>query len=129
MASPTSIIAGIWSTAYNSIANANSLLKHLDETDVPFHGDNKAIIKGEALALRAMLHFDLLRCFGVSYQVDPSKPSTCRLWCLVRWLSFDEPRSNRRDSFSLLETSVKRCWYAAKRNSLLQCTWNFHKNQ
>ncbi|MBD5251660.1 MAG: RagB/SusD family nutrient uptake outer membrane protein [Bacteroides sp.] len=75
MASPTSIIAGIWSTAYNSIANANSLLKHLDETDVPFHGDNKAIIKGEALALRAMLHFDLLRCFGVSYQVDPSKPS------------------------------------------------------
>lgn len=74
-ASPTSIIARIWSTNYNSIANVNNLIKHLDETEVPFHGDNKEIIKGEALALRAMLHFDLLRCFGVSYAVDPSKPS------------------------------------------------------
>ena len=74
-ATPTSIIAGIWSTNYNSIANVNNLLKHLDETTVPFHGDNHAIIKGEALALRALLHFDLLRCFGVSYEVDPSKPS------------------------------------------------------
>ncbi|MDE6378791.1 MAG: RagB/SusD family nutrient uptake outer membrane protein, partial [Duncaniella sp.] len=56
-AGPTSIIANIWSTSYNSIANANNLIKHLNETDVPFHGDNQAIIKGEAIALRAMLHF------------------------------------------------------------------------
>ena len=33
------------------------------------------MIKGEALALRAMLHFDLLRCFGVSFSVNPDMPS------------------------------------------------------
>lgn len=75
MTAPTSIIANIWSSNYNSIANANNLLKHLDDPGVPFHGDNHAIIKGEALGLRAMLHFDLLRCFGVSYAVDASMPS------------------------------------------------------
>lgn len=72
---PTNLIAAIWSGNYNSIANANNLLKHLGATSLAFTGDNYAIIKGEALALRAYLHFDLLRCFGVSWEVDPSKPS------------------------------------------------------
>lgn len=72
---PTGTIANIWSTNYNSIANANNLLKHIDRQSSLFTGDNYAIIKGEALGLRAFLHFDLLRCFGVSYAVNPSMPS------------------------------------------------------
>lgn len=72
---PTNTIANIWSTNYNSIANANNLLKHIDEKQGIFSGDNYAIIKGEALGLRAFLHFDLLRCFGVSYAVNPDMPA------------------------------------------------------
>lgn len=72
---PTNTIANIWSANYNSIANANNLLKHIDDNRGLFTGDNYAIIKGEALGLRAFLHFDLLRCFGVSYAVNPSMPA------------------------------------------------------
>lgn len=57
------MIDTIWSNMYNAIANANSILSYIDESKVIFTGDNKEIIKGEALALRAYLHFDLLRLF------------------------------------------------------------------
>lgn len=67
--------SGFWSSNYNSIANDNNLLKYIDEHRAMFHGNNYSIIKGEALALRAFLHFDLLRCFGVSYAVDKNKPA------------------------------------------------------
>lgn len=72
---PTATIGSIWDTNYNSIANANNILKHIDAREGLFTGDNYAIIKGEALALRAFLHFDLLRCFGVSYAVNPDMPA------------------------------------------------------
>lgn len=72
---PTNFISNIWKNNYSGIANANNLLAHIDNHKGLFATDNYGIIKGEALALRAMLHFDLLRCFGVSYEVDSKKPS------------------------------------------------------
>ncbi|WP_018339378.1 RagB/SusD family nutrient uptake outer membrane protein [Butyricimonas synergistica] len=61
------VIQTIWSQAYNSIANCNSLLSKIDETDSTLFralNHEKLLIKGEALALRAFLHFDLLRLFA-----------------------------------------------------------------
>ena len=61
------IIQTIWSQAYNSIANCNSILSKIDATDSSlFRSRNheKMLIKGEALALRAFLHFDMLRLFA-----------------------------------------------------------------
>ena len=72
---PTNYINAIWKTNYEGIANVNNLLEHIDDDKKIFSKDNYEVIKGEALALRAMLHFDLLRCFGVSYEVDSLKPS------------------------------------------------------
>ena len=72
---PTSFIRGIWTTNYSGISNANNLLANIDEKAGLFATDNYEVIKGEALALRAFLHFDLLRCFGVSYAVNPQQPS------------------------------------------------------
>lgn len=55
----------VWRKAYELIANCNIILDHCGEEPSemlpnPYYG----IIKGEALALRAMLHFDMLRLFG-----------------------------------------------------------------
>lgn len=72
---PTSSIRNIWANNYSGIANANNLLAHIDDNPSLFGKDNHDVIKGEALALRAFLHFDLLRCFGVSYAVNPDMPS------------------------------------------------------
>ncbi len=57
------IIDTLWNGLYNAIANANSILAYIDNSKAVFTGDNKQIIKGEALALRAFMHFDLLRLF------------------------------------------------------------------
>ena len=64
-----------WNKAYSLILNCNLLLESLENTDVKFTGDNYKIIKGEALALRAMLHFDLLRLFGPVYSRYPDANS------------------------------------------------------
>ena len=72
---PTNYLREIWANSYSGIANVNNLLAHIDEDKTIFSRDNYGVIKGEALALRAFLHFDLLRCFGVSYAVNPDQPS------------------------------------------------------
>jgi hypothetical protein len=62
-----------WNGMYNAIANANKLLQELEGKEALFSGANHAIIRGEARALRAWLHFDLLRLFGASYEANAEK--------------------------------------------------------
>lgn len=64
---PQTMINGIWSTAYNIIANTNKLIAELEKADTSmFTGNNYRVMKGEAYALRAYIHFDMLRLFGTS---------------------------------------------------------------
>ena len=63
----------IWEKMYNIIANVNNLLYYCDENKQVFTtGHYYEIIKGEALGLRAFLHFDLLRMFGPVYKDNPT---------------------------------------------------------
>ena len=57
-------IAGIWGGLYNNIANLNNILTQIDAKQSVFTGDNFSRVKGEAIALRALFHFDLVRLFG-----------------------------------------------------------------
>lgn len=59
-------INSIWKKQYNAIANANSILNHIDENKEVFSSGTYKLIKGETLALRAFLHLDILRLFGPS---------------------------------------------------------------
>ena len=61
----------IWRGMYNAITNCNLLLENIDKKKRIFTGNNYNLIKGEALALRAYLHFDLLRMFAPSYNTQP----------------------------------------------------------
>lgn len=63
-------IDAMWSKMYNSIANINSILSDIeDKKDVFLNGEGE-ILEGEALAMRAYLHFDLMRLFAPAYSVD-----------------------------------------------------------
>ena len=64
-----------WNKAYSLILNCNLLLENLETTKVAFTGNSYKTIKGEALALRAMLHFDMLRLFGPVYSRHPEHPA------------------------------------------------------
>lgn len=57
-------IENAWNGLYNLIYRCNDIIKHLEEKKAELHPVNYEMIKGEALALRAFLHFDLLRMFG-----------------------------------------------------------------
>lgn len=57
----------IWSNQYKAIANLNAMLSFIDEKRTVFSSEAiYRIYKGEALALRGMLHFDMLRLFAPS---------------------------------------------------------------
>ncbi|WP_149524323.1 RagB/SusD family nutrient uptake outer membrane protein [Sphingobacterium hotanense] len=73
------IFEGIWKKNFELIANCNVLLDRIPQAPSavlpePYY----SIVKGEALALRAFLHFDILRLFGPLWEQDamdsPSLP-------------------------------------------------------
>ena len=59
-----SLMSGIWGKAYSLISNANTLIGAIDNPDCPLIDRQKKRMKGEALTVRAFIHFDLLRLFG-----------------------------------------------------------------
>jgi hypothetical protein len=66
----------IWAKAYNIIANANNLIKNIEEKPDNFFANNKIEkddILGEALAVRALLHFDMLRLYAPAPINDDGK--------------------------------------------------------
>lgn len=68
----------VWSKGYTLIANINNFLHFVDaNSDVIRTPDYHDIMKGEALGLRAFIHFDLLRLFGPIYSENPGAVSIC----------------------------------------------------
>lgn len=68
----------IWQEAYSTIMNINVILKNIEEDveketgSVLLERDYK-MLKGEMLAVRAMLHLDMLRLFGPIYSMKPEE--------------------------------------------------------
>lgn len=67
-----SIISGVWSKSYAEIANCNRILLHLEEKREMLGDADYNLLKGEALGLRALLHFDMLRLFAPAYDETDS---------------------------------------------------------
>lgn len=62
--------SSLWQSTYQMIANINVLIDHCDAPQSALSSRYYPIVKGEALALRAMLHFDLLRLYGPIYSAE-----------------------------------------------------------
>jgi len=63
------IFDGIWTQAYSTIIQANNFIRNLDQATVNgvIASSNASLLKGEAIGIRALLHFDMLRLFGPVY--------------------------------------------------------------
>lgn len=59
--------AAIWASSYSAIAGANKVIINSELQRAILSDNTYALVRGEALALRAFLHFDLLRLFGPEY--------------------------------------------------------------
>ena len=58
------LLSSIYLSYYSNIVQLNDLLEHLERPECNFQYNNDKLMKGEALGLRAFLHFELLRFFG-----------------------------------------------------------------
>ena len=66
----------IWTQTYNAIANCNNIIGKIQSADTsmfPMGEHEKNLILGEALGLRAFLHFDMLRLFAPAPVVDDNR--------------------------------------------------------
>lgn len=63
------ILSEVWSSSYNAIAGLNKIIEKSTSNKSVLSSKGYNLIRGEALALRAYIHFDLFRLFGPEYQV------------------------------------------------------------
>lgn len=64
----------MWKAAYEVIANDNLLIQNLEKADPAlFSEGTRELMLGEALALRAYIHFDMLRIFQPPYLTAEGK--------------------------------------------------------
>ena len=68
-------LSNTWTEAYNTILNCNVVLDNLEKSDGVLLPAEYRMLKGEMLALRAFLHFDMLRLFGPVYKLHPEMES------------------------------------------------------
>ena len=98
-----SIIQNIWNTSYTLIANINAIITNADTHREVLTGNSYRLIRGEALALRAYLHFALFRLFGPAYDEE----STVKTIPYRTVFSLDvEPQLTPKDFFVRLEQDL-----------------------
>ncbi|MDR1274586.1 MAG: RagB/SusD family nutrient uptake outer membrane protein [Odoribacteraceae bacterium] len=69
-------ITNAWAESYTAIANLNLMLEYMETVNpAKFSGVNYNVYKGEALGLRAFLHFELLRMFAPAPAATPNAPA------------------------------------------------------
>ena len=68
-------LSNTWAAAYNTVLNCNVVLENIDESTGVLPVEESRVLKGEMLAVRAFLHFDMLRLFGPVYKLNPKAES------------------------------------------------------
>ena len=69
--STKSTISNIWNNLYSDIAQVNCILMWADKNAGVMDENTRNQVRGEALALRAFLHFDLYRMFSPDVKRSP----------------------------------------------------------
>lgn len=62
--------SGIWSMGYNCLLQANNIITNIEKLQAEGKGDGLEEFLGQALTIRALIHFDLVRCYGKPYNMD-----------------------------------------------------------
>lgn len=101
-------VDALWNKQYNSIANINAVLAHIDNSDGVLNTIDYSIIKGELLGLRAFLHFDLIRLYGHSnYANRPELKSKSTIPYSLEFSKELTPQLSYEATFKLLEKDLE----------------------
>ncbi len=62
--------SGFWEQIYHCIMQANNLLENIEKLENEGTSEDFDDYKGQALTLRALMHYDLVRLYGKPYDMD-----------------------------------------------------------
>lgn len=62
--------SGFWTVGYNIILQLNNILENIDKMEKEGSTEDFSNYKGQALTLRALVYFDLVRLYGKPYNYD-----------------------------------------------------------
>ena len=62
----------LWSSFYANIAALNNILEWSEKNASVLSDERRNQVRGEALALRGLLHFDIYRLFATDVKLDPT---------------------------------------------------------
>lgn len=101
-----STIASMWQSGYYSIANANKVLLEL-EAKPEMVPDNieRNLMTGELLALRAFIHFDMMRMFGL-VQLFEGDYDKLAIPYLTTYDKEPAPQKSYRETLVMLEDDL-----------------------
>lgn len=74
-ANAMTVFNSIWTQAYSTILSANEFIQAMDQVSGVISPAEAQQLKGEAIAIRAYLHFDMLRLFGPVFATAASSPA------------------------------------------------------
>lgn len=105
-----SLIQTIWSKSYNAVANCNNLIDRIQNEDPSKFAEGeqeRSLIWGEALALRAYIHFDMLRLFAPSPRVvEATSDNKGYIPYYERYGSISEPNLSVNDILDRVERDL-----------------------
>jgi hypothetical protein len=103
-ASVKAITTTAWAEIYTAIANLNILLEYMETVSpTKFSGRNHDVYKGEALGLRAFLHFELLRMFAPAPASNPGAPA---IPYVTGYTTYVTPLSTVNEALDLVITDL-----------------------
>ena len=70
----TGTYSGFWSQIYYCILQVNTLLDNIDRLEAEGSEEDFTFARGQALTLRALFYFDLVRLYGLPYTYDKASP-------------------------------------------------------
>lgn len=103
-------VGGIWTDANKALVNVNNILEYLPSLSASFpeNKDELEIIKAEALFLRALIHFDLVRVYAQPYNYTDDA-SHIGVPVLLKTPSSDDnvPRNTVKEVYDQIITDLK----------------------
>jgi len=100
----TSNYGDLWARAYNILFNANSLLEIIDNFPVNSQGDidKRNDLKGQALAVKGLCHFDIAKMYGYPYQMNNGASLGAVIADEVITLGQDRPRATVKETYDVI---------------------------
>jgi len=88
---------GIWQSAYSTILRANNVINSSLQGN-----ENVDQLRGEALAIRGLMYFELVKFFGKPYTVDPNAPGVPLI------LTYDPTLKPQRSTVQEVYTQIEK---------------------